>query len=137
MLLPRKMKFRKQFRGKTRGPTVSGSYMAFGQMGVKALEPGWITARQIEAARRAMTRCIKREGQIWIRIFPDKPVTQQPAETGMGGGKGAVDHFVAPVRAGRILFEIGGVDNQTALQAMRLAQFKLPIKTKIVSKHGN
>lgn len=137
MLLPRKMKFRKQFRGKTRGPVASGSYLAFGQMGIKALEPGWISARQIEASRRAMTRFIKREGQIWIRIFPDKPVSQQPAETGMGGGKGPVDHFVAPVRAGKILFEIGGVTQDIALQAMKLAQFKLPIKTKIISKYGN
>lgn len=136
MLLPRKMKFRKQFRGRTGGPSGDGAKVSFGQMGVKALESGWISARQIEAARRAMTRFIKREGQIWIRIFPHKPVTQQPAETGMGGGKGPVDHFVSPVRAGRVLFEIGGVNDETAMEAMRLAQFKLPIKTKIVSKHG-
>lgn len=137
MLLPRKMKYRKQFRGKLKGATASGFSLIFGQMGIKALESGWITARQIEAARRAMTRFIKREGQIWIRIFPDKPVTKQPAETGMGGGKGPVDHFVAPVQSGKILFEIGGVAHDIALEAMQLARFKLPIKTKIISKHGD
>lgn len=135
MLTPRKMKFRKQFRGKTRGPASRGLKVCFGQMGIKTLESGWITARQIEAARRAMTRYIKREGQIWIRIFPDKPVSQQPNETGMGGGKGGIDHFVAPVKAGKILFEIGGVANTIALEALRLAQYKLPLKTAITSKH--
>lgn len=134
MLLPRKMKFRKQFRGKTRGIAASGDKVNYGQYGIKVLEPGWITARQIEAARRSMTRFIKREGQIWIRVFPDKPVSAQPAETGMGGGKGAVDHFVARAQAGRVIFEIGGVDSQTAHSALRLAQFKLPLKSRIVTR---
>lgn len=134
MLLPRKMKYRKQFRGSTRGRARRGVKLNFGQFGLKTVESGWITARQIEAARRAMTRFIKREGQVWIRIFPHKPVTKQPAETGMGGGKGPVDHFVAPVQSGKIVMEIGGVNPETALAAIRLAQFKLPLKTKIVSK---
>lgn len=135
MLTPRKMKFRKQFRGKVSGIARTGTEVSFGQYGIKALESGWITARQIEAARRAMTRFIKREGQIWIRIFPDKPVTKQPNETGMGGGKGPVDHFVSPVKAGKILFEIAGVGENVAAAAMKLAQQKLPVKSKIVAKH--
>ncbi|MBI3261043.1 50S ribosomal protein L16 [Candidatus Berkelbacteria bacterium] len=131
MLLPRKMKFRKQFRGGKIGRVATqGTRIAFGQYGLKATQPIWITARQIEAARRAMTRYIKREGQVWIRIFPSKPVSSQPAETGMGGGKGAVDHFVAVVKPGQVLFEMSGVSVATAKEALRLAAQKLPIKTK-------
>ncbi|MFY9484031.1 MAG: 50S ribosomal protein L16 [Patescibacteria group bacterium] len=131
MLLPRKMKYRKQFRGGKIGRVATqGTRINFGQYGLKAIEPVWITARQIEAARRAMTRYIKREGQVWIRIFPSKPVSSQPAETGMGGGKGAVDHFVAVVKPGQVLFEMSGVSIAIAKEAMRLAAQKLPIKTK-------
>ncbi len=134
MLMPRKMKFRKAFRGKRGGLSTRGNQITFGSYGLKTLERGWITARQIEAARRAMTRYIKREGQVWILIFPDKPVTATPAETGMGGGKGALDHFVAVVKPGRILFEIAGVSKEIAQEAMRLASYKLPVKSKIVEK---
>lgn len=135
MLIPRKMKYRKQFRGGTIGRVATqGTRINFGHYGLKALEPIWITARQIEAARRAMTRYIKREGQIWIRIFPSKPVSSQPAETGMGGGKGAVDHFVAVVKPGQVLFEMSGVPLATAKEAMRLAAQKLPIKTKFTNR---
>jgi len=135
MLTPRKMKFRKQFRGGKIGRVATqGTRINFGQYGLKAIEPIWITARQIEAARRAMTRYIKREGQIWIRIFPSKPVSSQPAETGMGGGKGAVDHFVAVVKPGQVLFEMSGVSVEIAKEAMRLAAQKLPIKTKFATR---
>ncbi len=134
MLMPKKMKFRKAFRGKMAGLSQRGSTIAFGNYGLKTLDRGWITARQIESARRAMTRYIKREGQVWIRIFPDKPVTATPAETGMGGGKGALDHFVAVVKPGRVLFEIAGVPKEIAFEAMRLAAYKLPVKSKIVEK---
>lgn len=135
MLLPRKMKYRKQFRGGKIGRVATqGTRISFGQYGLKAAAPVWITARQIEAARRAMTRYIKREGQIWIRIFPSKPVSSQPAETGMGGGKGAVDHFVAVVKPGQVLFEMSGVSISIAKEAMRLAAQKLPIKTKFATR---
>ena len=128
------MKFRKQQRGTMKGAATRGNDFAFGKFGIKVLEPGWITARSIEAARRAMTRYIKRGGQIWIRIFPDKPVTATSAEVPMGSGKGAVDHFVAVVKPGRILFEMDGVDLPTAKEAMRLASYKLNLKTKFMSK---
>ncbi len=134
MLAPRKLKHRKAFRGKRGGYDIRGSHLAFGQFGIKTLESSWITARQIEAARRAMTRYIKRGGQVWIRIFPDKPVTQLPAEVTMGGGKGAPSHFVAVIRPGRILFEMAGVDEPVAREAMRLAMHKLPVKTKFITK---
>jgi large subunit ribosomal protein L16 len=134
MLMPRKMKFRKSFRGKMPGLSARGSSVVFGNYGLKSLERGWITARQIESARRAMTRYIKREGQVWIRIFPDKPVTATPAEVGMGGGKGAVDHFVAVIRPGRVLFEIAGVPKEIAHEALRLAAYKLPVKSRILEK---
>ncbi|MBI3495212.1 50S ribosomal protein L16 [Candidatus Berkelbacteria bacterium] len=135
MLLPKKMKFRKAMRGGKIGAVATqGTRVNFGQFGLKALEPKWITARQIEAARRAMTRYIKREGQVWIRIFPAKPVSGQPAETGMGGGKGSVDHFVAVVRPGQVLFEMSGVTPAIAHEAMRLAATKLPIKTSFVQR---
>lgn len=134
MLMPKKMKFRKQQRGNTNGIASRGSDFAFGKYAIKAFEPGWVTARSIEAARRAMTRYCKKGGQIWIRIFPDKPVTMTSAEVPMGSGKGAVDHFVAVIKSGRILFEMDGVDLATAKEAMRLAQHKLNLKTKFVSK---
>ncbi len=134
MLSPRKLKHRKAFRGKRGGYSFRGAELSYGQYGIKALERGWITARQIESARRAMTRYIKRGGQIWIRIFPDKPVSQLPAEVTMGGGKGAPSHFVAVVRPGRMMFEMSGVPQDVAQEAMRLAQHKLPIKTKFLAK---
>lgn len=134
MLIPSKLKHRKQPRGKMKGKATRGSSLSFGIFGLKTLECGWITARQLEASRRAMTRFIKRGGEIWIRIFPDKPVTAQPAETGMGGGKGSMDHFVAVVRPGNIIFEIAGVNEETARGAMTLAASKLPVKTKFIKK---
>jgi large subunit ribosomal protein L16 len=134
MLSPRKLKHRKSFRGKRDGYAFRGAELAFGQFGIKAMNNGWLTARQIESARRAMTRHIRRGGQIWIRIFPDKPVTQLPAEVTMGGGKGAPSHFVAVVRPGRVLFEMAGVEGEVAREAMRLAQHKLPMKTKFIIK---
>lgn len=134
MLMPKKLKHRKQMRGKRRGISLRGDKLNFGKYGLRAMETAWITARQIEAARRAMTRYVKRGGEIWIRIFPDKPVTTQPAETGMGGGKGTLDHFVAVVKRGRILFEMDGIDFATAKEALRLAAFKFPIKTKFIKK---
>lgn len=133
MLMPKKMKFRKTFRGKMPGISYRGQKINFGQFAIKSLERGWVTARQIEAARRAMTRYIKREGQVWIRIFPDKPITATPAETGMGGGKGSLDHFAAVVLPGKIIFEMGGVSKEIAFEAMRLASHKLPVKTKLIS----
>jgi large subunit ribosomal protein L16 len=134
MLMPKKMKYRKQQRGKMTGVASRGNDFAFGKYAIKAMEPGWLTARAIEAARRAMTRYIKKGGQVWIRVFPDKPVTQSSAETPMGSGKGAVDHFVAVIRPGRVLFEMDGVDHATAKEAMRLAQHKISMKTKFFSK---
>lgn len=134
MLSPRKIKHRKAFRGKRGGYDLRGSTISYGQYGIKSLDAAWITARQIEAARRAMTRYIKRGGQVWIRVFPDKPVTQLPAEVTMGGGKGAPSHFVAVVRPGRILFEMAGVPEEVAKEAMRLAQHKLPVKSKFIVK---
>jgi len=134
MLMPGKLKHRKQPRGKMRGVAQRGYWLSFGKYGLKSLGRGWVTARQIEAARRAMTRYIKRGGEIWIRIFPDKPVTAQPAETGMGGGKGALDHFVVPVKPGRILFEMAGVPEDVAKEAIRLASTKMPMRTKFIMR---
>lgn len=134
MLSPRRTKFRKQQRGRMSGLATRGNELDFGEFGLQAQEPSWITARQIEASRRAMTRYIRRGGKIWIRIFPDKPVTQRPAETRMGSGKGAPEFWVAVVKPGRIMFEIAGVTEETAKEAMRLASFKLPIKTKFISR---
>ena len=134
MLQPKRVKHRKMHRGHRRGMALTGNFVAFGEFGIQALEPGWITARQIEAARRAMTRSVKRGGKIWIRVFPDKPVTKKPAETRMGSGKGAPDHWVAVVKPGRILYEIEGVSEEMAREAMRLAAQKLPIKCKFVSR---
>jgi large subunit ribosomal protein L16 len=133
MLMPKRVKYRKQQRGRMAGKAVRGSRLAFGQFGLKAMEPHWITARQIEAARVAMTRYVKRSGKVWIRIFPDKPCTKKPAETRMGKGKGAPEFWVAVVKPGRIMFELGGVPEDVAREALRLAAHKLPIKTKFVS----
>ncbi|RLD14417.1 50S ribosomal protein L16 [candidate division KSB1 bacterium] len=132
MLMPKRVKYRKQQRGRMKGNAQSGHYIAFGKYGLKALEPAWITSRQIEAARIAITRHIKRGGKVWIRIFPDKPVSKKPAETRMGKGKGSPEYWVAVVRPGRILFELEGVPLELAKEAMRLASHKLPIKTKFV-----
>ncbi|MCK4559495.1 MAG: 50S ribosomal protein L16 [Calditrichia bacterium] len=132
MLMPKRVKYRKKQRGRMKGNAQKGNYVAFGRYGLKALGSCWITSRQIEAARVAMTRYIKRGGKVWIRLFPDKPVTQKPAETRMGKGKGAPEHWVAVVKPGRIMFEIEGVDEPTAKEAMRLASHKLPMKTKFV-----
>lgn len=132
MLMPKRVKYRKKQRGTMKGNAQKGHYIAFGHYGLKALDGAWITSRQIEAARVAMTRYIKRGGKVWIRIFPDKPVTQKPAETRMGKGKGAPEYWVAVVKPGRIMFEIEGVPEDVAKEAMRLASHKLPIKTKFV-----
>lgn len=134
MLMPKRVKFRKMHRGRMKGKAVRGSKVSFGQYGLKAMEPGWITARQIEAARVAMTRYIKRGGKVWIRVFPDKPVTQKPAETRMGKGKGSPEYWVAVVKPGRILFELGGVSEEIAREALRLASHKLPFHTRFVSQ---
>jgi len=134
MLMPKRVKYRKQQRGRRRGRAHRGSEINFGEFGIKALEPAWLTNRQIEAARVALTRHIKRGGKIWICIFPDKPVTVKPAETRMGKGKGAPDHWVAVVKPGRILFELEGVNPQLAKEALTLAASKLPIKTRFVTR---
>ena len=134
MLMPKRVKHRKQFRGSMAGKATRGNKIAYGEYGIVALEPCWIRSNQIEAARVAMTRFIKRGGQVWIKIFPDKPVTAKPAETRMGSGKGSVDYWVAVVKPGRVMFEIGGVDEEVAREALRLATHKLPCKCKIVSK---
>lgn len=132
MLLPKKLKHRKVKKGTFAGVATRGYMVDFGEYGLKALDRGWLTSRQIEAGRRAMTRYIRRGGKIWVRVFPHKPVTAKPAEVGMGGGKGALDHFVAVVKPGTIIFEISGVDYATASEALRLAANKMPLKTKIV-----
>ncbi len=134
MLMPKRTKWRKQQRGRMKGIATRGATLTFGHFGLKALEPAWITQRQIEAARIAMTRHIKRGGRVWIRIFPDKPVTKKPAETRMGKGKGAPEYWVAVVKPGRILFELEGVSEELAREALRLAAHKLPIKTKVVAR---
>lgn len=135
MLMPNKTKFRKQQRGRMTGKAFRGSNVSFGEYGLKAMEPAWVTDRQIEAARIALTRYIKRGGKVWIRIFPDKPVTKKPAETRMGKGKGAPEFWVAVIKPGRVLFEIEGVNENMAKEALRLAGDKLPLKTKFVSRH--
>jgi large subunit ribosomal protein L16 len=134
MLQPARTKFRKMHKGRMRGTAYRGSDLAFGEFGLVALEPCWLTSRQIEAARIAITRHIKRGGKIWIRVFPDKPITKKPAETRMGTGKGGVEYYVAVVKPGRILFEMEGVSEETAKQAFRLAKYKLPILTKMTSR---
>lgn len=132
MLQPKRTKFRKRQKGRVKGLAQRGHRLAFGNFGIKSMEPGWITSRQIEASRIAVTRAMKREGQVWIRIFPDKPVTKKPAEVRMGKGKGAPEYWVAVVKPGTILFEASGVSSETAKEALRLAAQKLPIKTKFV-----
>lgn len=134
MLVPKRVKHRKQHRGRMKGKAIRGTEISFGEYGLMALEPAWITNRQIEAARVAMTRSIKRGGKVWIKIFPDKPVTAKPAETRMGSGKGAPEKWVAVVKPGRIMFEIAGVSEELAKEAMRLAAHKLPIKTNFVKR---
>jgi large subunit ribosomal protein L16 len=136
MLLPKKTKFRKQQRGRMRGFAKGQTAVQFGDFGLKALEPAWITNREIEAARVAMTRKIKRGGKVWINVFPDKPVSKKPAETRMGSGKGSPEAWVAVVKPGRVMFELAGVPEPLAREALRLASMKLPIKTKIVSREG-
>lgn len=135
MLMPKRVKWRKQMRGRMRGKAQRGNTITFGDFGLLALEPGWVSARQIEAARRAVVRTMRRRGKFWIRIFPDKPVTKKPAETRMGKGKGNVEYWVAVVKPGRVMFEIGGgLPDDICLEALRLAQYKLAIKTKIISR---
>ena len=134
MLMPKRVKYRKTQRGRMRGKATRGAQVAFGDFGLKALEPGWITQRQIEATRVALTRMMKREGKVWIRIFPDKPVTKKPAETRMGSGKGIPEFWVCVVKPGRIMFELGGVTRELAAEAFKLAAHKLPIKTKLVTR---
>jgi len=134
MLMPKRTKHRKQFRGSMKGKALRGNTLSYGEYGIVAQEPGWITSNQIEAARVAMTRYVKRGGRVWIKIFPDKPVTAKPAETRMGSGKGTLEYWVAVVKPGRVMFEIAGVPENLAKEALRLATHKLPVKCKIVSK---
>ncbi|MCR5665926.1 MAG: 50S ribosomal protein L16 [Eubacterium sp.] len=134
MLMPKRVKRRKQFRGSMKGKALRGNKITYGEYGIVALEPAWIRSNQIEAARIAMTRYVKRGGKVWIKIFPDKPVTAKPAETRMGSGKGALEYWVAVVKPGRVLFEIAGVPEETAKEALRLATHKLPVKCKVVSR---
>jgi large subunit ribosomal protein L16 len=136
MLMPKKVKFRKQQRGRRAGTAKGGEYIAFGDFGLQAMEAGWVTARQIEAARIAISRHIKRGGKLWIRLFPDKPVTKKPLETRMGKGKGNPEEWVAVVKPGRVLYELEGVDSVTAIAAMKLASHKLGIKTRFISRHS-
>jgi len=136
MLMPKKVKYRRRQKGRMTGKSTSGSNVDFGEFGLKAMEPGWVTNRQIEAARIAMTRYTKRGGKIWIRIFPDKPITKKPAETRMGKGKGAPEGWVAVIKPGRILYEMEGLEPDVAREAMRLAAHKLPIRTKFVTRFG-
>lgn len=134
MLMPKRVKYRRVHRGRMKGKALRGNTLTYGEFGLQALEPAWVTSNQIEAARRAMTRYIKRGGNVWIKIFPDKPVTEKPAETRMGSGKGSPEYWVAVVKPGRILFEMGGVSEEDAKEAMRLAAHKLSIKTKFIKR---
>ena len=134
MLMPKRVKHRKQFRGSMKGKALSGNKITYGEYGIVAMEPGWIKSNQIEAARIAMTRYVKRGGKVWIKIFPDKPVTAKPAETRMGSGKGTLEYWVAVVKPGRVMFEIASVPEETAKEALRLATHKLPVKCKVVSR---
>ncbi|MBQ9911116.1 MAG: 50S ribosomal protein L16 [Lachnospiraceae bacterium] len=134
MLMPKRVKRRKQFRGTMKGKALRGNKITYGEYGLVALEPAWIKANQIEAARIAITRYVRRGGQVWIKIFPDKPVTAKPAETRMGSGKGTVEYWVAVVKPGRVLFEIAGIPEETAKEALRLAMYKLPLKCKVASR---
>src|SRR5512135_2936320 len=135
MLMPKRVKWRKQMRGRMRGKALRGAEVSFGEFGLMALEPGWITARQIEAARRVIVREMKRRGKVWIRIFPAKPYTHRAAETRMGNGKGAVEYYVAVVKPGRMMIEVGGMSEEEAMKALKMAQYKFAIKTKIVTRH--
>lgn len=137
MLMPKRVKRRRVFRGRMKGKATRGNFLAYGEFGLMATEPAWITSQQIEAARIALTRYTKRGGQVWIKIFPDKPVTEKPAETRMGSGKGSPEYWVAVVKPGRVMFEVAGVGDDMALEALRLAGHKLPIKTKIVKRQDN
>jgi len=134
MLMPKRVKYRKQFRGRMKGKATRGNKVDFGDIGLQALEPAWITSRQIEASRRAIVRYLKRRGKVYIRIFPDKSVTKRAAETRMGKGKGSVDHWVAVVKPGRVMFEVAGVDDETAIEALSRAAYKLPIRTKVIKR---
>ena len=134
MLMPKRVKYRRVHRGRMTGKAMRGNTLAYGQFGLQATEPGWITSNQIEAARIAMTRFTKRSGQVWIKIFPDKPITKKPAETRMGSGKASPEYWVAVVKPGRVMFEIAGVSEEVAREALRLASHKLPIKTKVITR---
>ncbi|HPA60056.1 MAG TPA: 50S ribosomal protein L16 [Clostridia bacterium] len=134
MLMPKRVKRRKVFRGRMKGKAMRGNYIAYGDYGLVAMDPSWVTSQQIEAARIALTRYTRRGGQVWIKIFPDKPVTEKPAETRMGSGKGSPEYWVAVVKPGRVLFEVGGIEEAVAREALRLASTKLPLRTKIYSK---
>ena len=134
MLMPKRVKYRRVHRGRMTGKAMRGNTLAYGEYGLQAMEPGWITSNQIEAARIAMTRFTKRSGQVWIKIFPDKPVTKKPAETRMGSGKGSPEYWVSVVKPGRVMFEIAGVSEEVAREALRLASHKLPIKTKVITR---
>lgn len=134
MLMPKRVKYRKQMRGRMKGKASRGAEVHFGDYGLQALEPGWVSARQIEAARRAIVRALRRRGKVWIRIFPDKPFTKKPAETRMGKGKGNVEYWVAVVKPGRVMFEVGGLPEEVSRHALHLASYKLSIKTKIVGR---
>jgi len=134
MLMPKRVKYRKQMRGRMKGKATRGAEVHFGEYGLQALEPGWISSRQIEAARRAIVRALRRRGKVWIRIFPDKPFTKKPAETRMGKGKGNVEYWVAVVKPGRVMFEVGGLPEDVSKQALNLASYKLSIKTKIITR---
>ena len=136
MLMPKRVKYRKQMRGRMKGKASRGAEIHFGDFGLQSLDPGWVSARQIEAARRAITRAVKRRGKVWIRVFPDKPVTQKPAETRMGKGKGNVEFWVAVVKPGRVLFEISGLPEDLAREALTRAAYKLSVKTRIISRLG-
>jgi large subunit ribosomal protein L16 len=135
MLMPKRVKYRKQMRGRMKGKASRGAEVQFGEFGLQALEPGWVSARQLEAARRAIVRAARRRGKVWIRVFPDKPVTQRAAESRMGKGKGAVEFWAAVIKPGRILFEVGGMPEEVAREALRRARYKISVKTKIVAAH--
>jgi large subunit ribosomal protein L16 len=134
MLMPKRVKYRKQMRGRMKGKALRGAEILSGEYALQALEPGWVSARQIEAARRSIVRTMKRRGKVWIRIFPDKPITKRAAESRMGKGKGAVEFWAAVVKPGRIMFEVGGLDEETSLEALRQASYKISIKTKVIAK---
>jgi len=135
MLMPKRVKWRKQMRGRMKGKELRGAQISFGEFGLQALEPGWVTARQLEAARRTIVRTMKRRGKVWIRIFPDKPYTQKPPETRMGKGKGGVEYWVSVVKPGRVMFEVAGLPEDIAREALNLARYKFSIKTKVIARH--